>query len=141
MSYPDFDDLDHVHDAVDEKPYVSGSPAWMDIRNAAGGTCSDFVLGYLGALLDLGWPIETLRIGICFVEPENRVPGETHAILVVDDDHVLDERQVTVCSVDALNRISYEPIEIQETGGSRAFVQWLWNPVALSSAQIKQATT
>ena len=126
MSYPDFKDLDKAQAAVDVYPYDASQPAWQDIRIKGAGTCSDYVLGKIAMLCDLSWPIEKLQIGIVLVEPENRNPGETHAILYVDDDHVLDQRQMGVVSLTELQRIGYEPVEIQKIGGSRQFVEWIW---------------
>ncbi|MFH1010332.1 MAG: transglutaminase-like cysteine peptidase [bacterium] len=126
MSYPNKDDLVAVQSAVNAFPYVVHGEAWEDICKRLEGDCKDYVLGKLHKLLSLGWPIETLRIGIVVVEPAARIGDETHAVLVVDDEHVLDNRQMAVSSVDGLARIGYEPVEIQQAGGHRTFVEWFW---------------
>ena len=94
------------------------------------------MLGKLHKLLSLGWPIETLRIGTCLVEPANRKRNkdgtwETHAVLlvavlVVNDEYVLDNRKSAVLTIAELNRAGYEPVAIQLAGGHRTFVEWFW---------------
>jgi len=125
MSYPDPGDLDRVQQNINRYPYIL-TAVWADIAKLLQGDCKDYVLGKLRALLDLDWPIETLKVGIVQVEPENRVPNQTHAVLLVQDEHILDQRQPTVCSITELQRIGYEPIEIQHEGGSRHFDTWTW---------------
>jgi len=126
MTYPDRNDLAEAQAAINKLPYELHAEAWEDIRQRGAGDCKDSVLGGLHALLERGWPIESLKIGICRVEPENRLPGQTHAVLVVNDKHVLDERQEAVVTIDELDHLGYEPIEIQREGGSRTFVGWSW---------------
>ena len=127
MSYPDPNDLDSVHMDIDKYPYVDDPDnSWHDIRQTGQGVCRDYVLAFLHALLALGWPLASLRIGIVLVEPANRLPDQTHALLVVDNDKILDIRQQTICTVDDLNHIGYTPVGIQEEGGSKTFVKWSW---------------
>ena len=126
MSYPDTADLDRVQAQINAYPYVVDPSEWIAIQDKGCGDCKDYVLGKIHALCDLSWPIAKLQIGIVLVEPENRNPGETHAILYVDDDHVLDQRQMGVVSLTELQRIGYEPVEIQRTGGSTDWAEWSW---------------
>lgn len=129
MAYPDLHDLDLVQDNIDSKYKYQRHLDWEDLRLRADqtGDCKDFVLAKLHALIELDWPIDALKIGIVNVEPENRISNLTHAILVVSDHYVLDQRQSPVCTIEELQRIGYEPIEIQQVGGSQTFVSWVWN--------------
>ena len=121
-------DLDDAQFTLDKYPYEN-TPLWDDIRIAKCGNCKNYVVGKLHYLLDVGWPIETLRIGICDVEPENRKADVNHAVLVTvldGKEHVLDQRQKYVVTLDELARMGYSPIEIQREGGSADWVEWLW---------------
>jgi predicted transglutaminase-like cysteine proteinase len=85
------------------------------------GDCEDFAIAKLHALLDKGWPIETLRLTFCWVDKEADDSG--HAVLVVEFDNrlwVLDNRfnklrEVTECT-------DYVWNTTQEVGGSQNWV-------------------
>lgn len=126
MSYPQRSDLAAVHDEMSKYPYELHSEAWQDIRIRGSGDCKDYAIADLHALLDLGWPIKSLKIGVVKVEPANRIEGQTHAILVVDDVDALDIRRMGVSTIAGLQRIGYEPVEIQQEGGSKTYVEWRW---------------
>ncbi len=131
MTYPSLSDLSDVQSTINPsaKYKYKVHPDWEDLRHRidATGDCKDFVLAKLHALLALSWPIAALRIAIVIVEPSARIAGETHAILMVSNKYALDIRQPSVCTIDELARIGYEPISIQEQGGSRDFVAWDWH--------------
>ena len=127
MSYPDFSDLTRVQEDINQFPYDALSAPWVDICEQKCGSCSNYVIGKKHQLMfEYGWPVQTLRIGIVMVEPARRLTGETHAVLVIDDEHVLDQRQMAVSSVGGLARIGYEPVSIQAQGDSVKFVEWFW---------------
>lgn len=58
------------------------------------GDCEDYALAKRERLLELGWPIERLKLAICYTET-----NEGHAVLMVDTDngtYVLDNRYPSV---------------------------------------------
>ena len=129
--YPDNGDLVRVDAAVNCLPYAADAERyrlpdfWERITDEDAGDCEDFALGKLNRLLDLGWPIECLRLACCYVED-----GGYHAVLAVmledGSDLILDNRQNHPCSVEELKRIGYKPDKIQSVGGSQTWVKWEW---------------
>ena len=129
MTYPCLADLNLAQTAINEKPYCS-SDDWEDISEHDTGDCKNYVVGKLRMLARMGWPVEALRVGICDVEPAARKPGICHAVLVVrlpdDSEIILDQRYSRPVTLVHLQRIGYDPIEIQHEGGRRGFAEWTW---------------
>lgn len=130
MSYPEVKDLEDAQRRINEYPYRT-TGHWDDIRLARLGNCKNYVVGKLQVLFDeYGWPRKALRIGICDVEPEHRQPLVNHAVLVVTladgSERVLDQRQTGVCTIEALHRIGYQPIEIRDDTSPTGWSEWLW---------------
>lgn len=77
------------------------------------GDCEDYALAKRQMLLDLGWPLEALRLAVCNVET-----GEGHAVLMVDTANegtlVLDNRYPGVVP---WNRLPYEWLRRQDGKG------------------------
>lgn len=128
MNFSDYMKLEQVNSEINLLPYKADPPDddnWDPI-DSSGGDCDSYAMAKLRRLLELGWPIERLRLACVYVEPPSR---GYHAVLVVrtdDGERVLDNRQNHPCSLDELERIGYTPDRIQESGGSRQWVQWQW---------------
>lgn len=76
------------------------------------GDCEDYALAKRRALLDLGWPVEALRLAVCQDET-----GGGHAVLTVDTDrgvYVLDNR---ARFVEPWAALPYRWIKRQAAGG------------------------
>lgn len=129
MTYPDLADLELAQSAINEKPYCT-SDDWEDISEHDTGDCKNYVVGKLRMLVRMGWPIEAMRVAICDVEPAAREPGICHAVLVTrlpdDSEIILDQRQPRPVTLADLERLGYDPIEIQLEGGRRGYVEWAW---------------
>jgi len=130
MSYPNRSDLDAAQATLNKYPYTN-TPSWHSIVQLSTGNCKNYVIGKAEYLLDNGWPLSTIRVGICNVEPQNRQYNIVHAVLVVampdGDEFILDQRQSYVCTIDELARMGYEPIRIQRFGGAVDFDRWIWD--------------
>lgn len=125
----EYSDLDHVNFQINNKVrYISDSvhfhtaERWEDATEQQNlGDCEDFSLAKLHALLELGWPIEALRLTFCWVGREADDTG--HAVLVVeykDRLYVLDNRYMQVRELDECT--DYVWNTTQEIGGSQHWV-------------------
>lgn len=85
-----FAELKTVNVAINALPYTPGvDPLWQPIdADGDGGTCSNFGVAKLRALVALGWPREALRLGTCWVTKERNPKTDYHATLLVDYDGV-----------------------------------------------------
>jgi predicted transglutaminase-like cysteine proteinase len=132
VSYPDFSDLKNVNKDVNENSiYMSDheqygrSEVWTNIRITGKGDCEDYGIAKLRDLLALKWPIESLRLCKCYVEPFRVIDDETklprdatmaeryHGILIV----TLDNTDWVLC-----NRKSY-PVEANMSGYTFDLIQ------------------
>jgi len=88
-----------------------GLPELWAVADRAG-DCEDYALAKRRALLDLGWPVEALRLAVCVDEQ-----GGGHAVLTVDTDqgvYVLDNR---ARFVEPWAALPYRWIKRQAAGG------------------------
>lgn len=130
MSYPDKKDLEFVNSQVNALPYVADAhryktPEFWAKIDKDGGDCEDAAIGKLNRLVEMGWPIEPLRLATCYVGT-----GEYHAVLVADLDDgqvVLDNRYPWPMSLNDLHIKGYKPDTIQAHGGARLdWREWKW---------------
>ena len=87
------DQLTAVNHQVNQCDYTAQvDPLWEPIDDDKdGGTCSNFAVAKLRALVKMGWPVELLRLACCYTETD-----EYHAVLVATlnmQDWVLDNRK------------------------------------------------
>lgn len=85
-----FAELKTVNVAINALPYTAAvDPLWQPIdADGDGGTCSNFAVAKLRALVALQWPRESLRLGTCWVTHERNPKTDYHAVLLVDLDGI-----------------------------------------------------
>jgi predicted transglutaminase-like cysteine proteinase len=120
--------LEELNREINQLPYVSDSQQYNTrefwaLLTESGGDCEDYVLTKIKRLLELGWPIQDLRVACVYTET-----NEYHAVLVVsapDQDYMLDSRMDELVPVSQLTNIGYRTHKIQHQGGSDRWVEWL----------------
>lgn len=124
-------DLDDVQAAVDKYPFELQpiQDMWDRMTELGCGQCTNYCMEKRARLIDLGWPVESIHIGIVEVEPAARQPGVNHAVLVVKTDEgekVLDQRQTYVTTIDELAHMGYQPVEWQDPASPTGWSEWFW---------------
>lgn len=101
---------------VDDFKNYGSREHWADMRNNSRpvGDCEDYAITKLHMLVESGYPIENLKLATCFTET-----NEYHAVLIADDEWVLDNRFYDVTHKSLL---PYRWVSIQKSGGSREWV-------------------
>ena len=81
-----FNEICDVNEEINRLPYTSTvDPLWEPIDDDSdGGTCSNYAVAKLRRLVALGFPIETLRLATCWVDPRKNPLTDYHAVLWID---------------------------------------------------------
>tara|TARA_R110000868_G_scaffold381645_1_gene648045 strand:- start:163 stop:528 length:366 start_codon:yes stop_codon:yes gene_type:complete len=81
-----FDDIRRVNEEVNRLPFRHGvDPLWEPIdADDDGGTCTNFSVAKLRRLVKLGFPIESMRLTTCWVNPRKNPLTDYHDTLWVD---------------------------------------------------------
>lgn len=114
-----FADLKTVNVAINALPYTPYvDPLWQPIdADTDGGTCSNFAVAKLRALVALKWPRELLRIATCWVTRERNPLTDYHAVLLVDLDGITYEMSngIDMPGEIELTRWDYDLIQNRKT--------------------------
>lgn len=89
------DTLVRVNSDLNKERYVSdiGPDDWTPIIPGQGGDCDSYATAKAQKLFDLGWPVLSMRLATCWIDPSEG--GGYHCVLLIDLDgetYVLDNR-------------------------------------------------
>ena len=134
--YPNISDLHEVNAEINKGPYGDDPVDFDDWRPPVNPTdprdCDSYATAKVCELVARGWPVECLRLAMCYIEPtKDAVELKDRGHLVLDVSHegreyILDNRQHHVTNVTELHRIGYIPISLQRVGGQPEFDNWKW---------------
>ena len=95
-----FGKAERLNIEVNRLPYVADVPDWDRMpADAKGGDCKNYAMEKFFRLLDVGFPIERMRLAVCEIFIHASHKREQHLVLVIDTPH---EQWVLSNSVDRL---------------------------------------